>query len=131
MFHSNLNKALAWSRGCDIAVQAYRLLSNVDDKTFAERAIRNAFSLPESLASALIDSAAPSAKLDRSREALAVLQTQLFLAAECGLLPRPSLHSINLETELLADELKGRIAHTCHSCVGDPSGARELGIELF
>ncbi len=106
MFYSNINKALAWSRGCDIAVQAYRLLSGVDDRTFAERVIRNAFTLPETLAATLIARHAPVDALERSRETLAVLQTQLFLAAECGLLPRPSLQALNFETDLLAAELK-------------------------
>lgn len=108
MAHPNLHKARAWSRSCDMAVNVYRTLTGMTDQHFAERVIRNAFTIPESVAAAFgcPHSAVRDAALNRSLEALAVLQTQLYLAVECGLLQSTTLMVLNHDAVALADELR-------------------------
>ena len=112
MSHPNLHKVRAWSRSCDMAVNVYRALSGLSDQHFAERVIKNAFTIPESVAAAFgcPHPAAQDAALNRSLEALAVLQTQLYLAVECGLLQATSLTILNHDATTLAQELRDQTA---------------------
>lgn len=84
-----LEDARTWNRSCEVAVTVYRALEGLPDRSFATRVITNAFSIPETVAAGCM--AASKARrrrsLETSAEALAVLQTQIHLAAECGLLP--------------------------------------------
>ena len=113
MSHPNLHKVRAWSRSCDMAVNVYRALSGLSDQHFAERVIKNAFTIPESVAAAFgcpHPAAAQDAALNRSLEALAVLQTQLYLAVECGLLQATSLTILDHDATTLAQELRDQTA---------------------
>ena len=112
MSHPNLHKVRAWSRSCDMAVNVYRALSGLSDQHFAERVIKNAFTIPESVAAAFgcPHPATQDAALNRSLEALAVLQTQLYLAVECGLLQATSLTILNHDATTLAQELRDQTA---------------------
>ncbi len=113
MPHPNLHKARAWSRSCDVAVNVYRALTGLSDQHFAERVIKNAFTIPESVAAAFgcPHQATQDAALNRSLEALVVLQTQLHLAVECGLLPATRLILLNHDATALAHELLEQTQH--------------------
>ena len=108
MSHPNLHKVRAWSRSCDMAVNVYRALTGLSDQHFAERVIKNAFTIPESVAAffGCPHQATQDVALNRSLEALAVLQTQLYLAVECGLLPATCLTLLNHDATALARELR-------------------------
>ena len=84
-----LEDTRTWNQSCEVAVTVYRALAELPDRSFATRVITNAFSIPETVAAGCI--AASKARrrrsLENSAEALAILQTQIYLAAECGLLP--------------------------------------------
>jgi 23S rRNA-intervening sequence protein len=110
MPYSNLLKVRAWSRSCDVAVNVYRVLTDLNDQHFAERVIKNAFTIPEAVAAAFgcLHPAAQDIALNRGLEALAVLQTQLHLAVECGLLPANRLTLLNHDATALAHELRDR-----------------------
>lgn len=84
-----LEDTRTWNRSCEVAVTVYRALAEMPDRSFAARVITNAFSIPETIAAGCTTSS-KSRRLrsfETSAEALAVLQTQIHLAAECGLLP--------------------------------------------
>ncbi len=113
MPYPNLHRVRAWSRSCDVAVNVYRALIGLSDQHFAERVIKNAFTIPESVAAAFgcPHPATQNVALNRSLEALAVLQTQLYLAVECGLLPATRLILLNHDTTALARELQEQTRH--------------------
>jgi hypothetical protein len=98
----------AWRRSCDIAIGVYRTLTATPDRSFAERVITNAFSIPESVAAASATSRAErlTAVLGQGLEALVVLQTQLHLAAECGVMSTATATALNHEAALLARDLR-------------------------
>ena len=97
----------SWSRGCDVAVHVYRLLPDLNDRGFADRIIANAFTIPERIAAAFNahQHAQRQDALNKSLEALAVLQTQLYLAAECGMLRTDQLVSICQDADTLTRQL--------------------------
>ncbi len=79
-----------WCRSCDVAIAIYKSIHECDDAQFASRVIANALTIPETVAAGLsTDSDVKrEERLRHCAEALAVLQTQLYLACECGLLER-------------------------------------------
>ncbi len=99
-----------WSRSCDVAVHVYRVLNELRDRKFAERVIQNAFAIPEGVAAAFNPhrDANRSDALNRSLEALAVLQTQLYLASECGLLAAEQMNAICTEAADLSADLQSQ-----------------------
>lgn len=107
-----LQKIRAWSRSCDIAVGVYRTLTAAPDRRFAERVITNAFSIPEAVAaaSAAVRGERLEFVLSQGLEALVVLQTQLHLAAECGVMSTATATALNHEAALLANDLRRRAA---------------------
>ncbi len=97
----------SWSRGCDVAIHVYRLLPDLNDRGFADRIIANAFTIPERIAAAFNAQQWTQRQeaLNESLEALAVLQTQLYLAAECGMLPAEHLAAICHDADALTRQL--------------------------
>jgi len=112
MSRTALVRARAWSRSCDIALRVYRALADLSAQPYAARVVAHALTIPETVASAYAGAghAFTDASFARGVEALAVLQTQLYLAAECGLLPSTTLHVLNQDTDLLASELRAELA---------------------
>lgn len=107
MSRSNIQHVRTWSRSCDVAVHVYRVLGELRDRQFAERVIQNAFVIPEGVAAALNSSRVASRHdaLSRSLEALAILQTQLYLARECGLIAIAQMNELCTQAADLADDL--------------------------
>ena len=97
----------SWSRGCDVAVHVYRLLPDLSDRGFAERIVANAFTIPERIAAAFNahHDASRQDALNQSLEALAVLQTQLYLATECGMLRAERMAAICQDADALTRQL--------------------------
>ncbi|MBI2800115.1 MAG: four helix bundle protein [Gammaproteobacteria bacterium] len=97
----------SWSRGCDVAIHVYRLLPALNDRGFADRVIANAFTIPERIAAAFNahQSTHRQDAINKSLEALAVLQTQLYLAAECGMLPAEHLVELCHDADTLTRQL--------------------------
>ncbi len=112
MTRNALVRARAWSRSCDIALSVYRALAALPAQPYAARVVAHAFTIPETVAAAYAAGghALDDASFARGVEALVVLQTQLYLAAECGLLPRDAFHVLNQDTDMLAGELRAEIA---------------------
>lgn len=108
MSRSNIQHVRTWSRSCDVAVHVYRVLGDLRDRQFADRVIQNAFTIPEGVATALTSSrfASRHEALARSLEALVVLQTQLYLACECGLLAIDQMSAICAQAADLSVELR-------------------------
>lgn len=108
----NLSDGLLWSRCCDVAARVYRLLTAWNDRTFADRVLVNILSIPERLA-ARMAADSHSARAEHAQatiEALTVLQTQLYLACECGLLTRDESSGLCFEAAALVERLLNRPA---------------------
>ncbi len=105
---SPLAHTRTWSRSCDVAVKVYQLLVDWSDRAFAARVLLNAFEIPEHIAagSAATLRSRRRQHLDASAEALAVLQTQLYLAAECGLVDWTISTRICADAAALAEQLR-------------------------
>jgi four helix bundle protein len=105
-----LQNVRTWSRSCDVAVHVYRALNNLTDRNFAERVIQNAFTIPEGVAAAFnaCRSTRQRDAFRRSLEALAILQTQLYLAHECGLLRNDEMSALCNEAADLCADIQGQ-----------------------
>jgi len=102
-----LSEGLLWSRCCEVAARVYRRLSTWNDRAFADRILANTLGIPERMAArrAAGSEAARAAHAAAMVEALTVLQTQLYLASECGLLERHESNSLCFEAATLAKRL--------------------------
>ncbi|MSR15931.1 MAG: hypothetical protein EXR86_15545 [Gammaproteobacteria bacterium] len=107
---SSVQQVRTWSRSCDVAVHVYRILNDITDRNFAERVIQNAFTIPEGVAAAFNPHRYTQQRdaLCRSLEALAVLQTQLYLACECGLLKIDQMSILCNEAADLSADLQSQ-----------------------
>jgi four helix bundle protein len=110
MSRSNIQHVRTWSRSCDVAVHVYRALGELPDRHFADRVIQNAFTIPEGVAAAFQSNRFTNRHdaLTRSLEALAVLQTQLYLARECGMLADEHMSAICSEAADLSVDLQSQ-----------------------
>ena len=110
MPHTTFHDVRTWSRSCDVAVHVYRVLNELRDRNFADRVIQNAFKIPEEVAAALnpCRDANRYDALSRSLEALTILQTQLYLASECGLLAAEHMNAICTEAADLSADLQSQ-----------------------
>ncbi len=102
-----LVEGLVWSRCCEVATRVYRLISAWSDRVFADRVLVNTLGIPEHLA-ARMASADEFARADHARatiEALTILQTQLYLASECGLVDRFECAGLCFEAASLVERL--------------------------
>lgn len=102
-----LSEGLLWSRCCDVAARVYRLLADWHDRAFAERVLGNTLGIPEHLAArmAAADQASRAKHARATVEALTILQTQLYLACECGLMGRDESASLCFEAASLVERL--------------------------
>lgn len=102
-----LSEGLVWSRCCDVAARVYRLISAWNDRTFAERILVNTLGIPEHLAArmATADERARASHAHATVEALTILQTQLYLASECGLVDRHESTGLCFEAAALVERL--------------------------
>ena len=102
-----LSEGLLWSRCCDVTARVYRLLAVWSDRAFAERVLLNTLGIPERVAArmAAADQAARAEHARATVEALTILQTQLYLACECGLLDRHESASLCFEAAALVERL--------------------------
>ena len=107
MVNPTLHDVRTWNRGCYVAIHVYRLLNAVPDRPFAERVITNAFKIPEGIATALNSHlhGPRDGALEASLEALVVLQTQLYLATECGLVDNPGVAEVSHAAAALVEDL--------------------------
>jgi len=102
-----LAEGLVWSRCCDVTTRVYRLISAWSDRVFADRVLINTLGIPEHLA-ARMASADELARANHARamvEALTILQTQLYLASECGLIDRFESAGLCFEAANLVERL--------------------------
>ncbi len=102
-----LSEGLLWSRCCEVAARVYRQLSTWNDRAFADRILANTLGIPERMAARLAadTQASRAAHALAMIEALTVLQTQLYLACECGLIERDESNSLCFEAATLAQRL--------------------------
>lgn len=102
-----LSEGLIWSRCCDIVARIYRLISDWSDRTFADRVLVNVLCIPEHVAArmATTDTLSRAEHTRASVEALTILQTQLYLAGECGLLERNESAGLCFEAAVLVERL--------------------------
>ena len=107
MVNPALQHVRTWNRGCHVAIHVYRLLHEVPDRRFAERVITNAFKIPEGIAAALNSHlhGPRDTALESSLEALVILQTQLYLAIECGLIANSGAEDISCTAAALVQDL--------------------------
>jgi len=103
----NLSEGLLWSRSCEVAARVYRQLSTWNDRAFADRILANTLGIPERMAARLAANTQASRAAHEMAmvEALTVLQTQLYLACECGLIERQESNSLCFEAAILARRL--------------------------
>ncbi len=104
-----LSEGLLWSRCCEVAARVYRQLSTWNDRAFADRILANTLGIPERMAARLAadTQASRAAHALAMIEALTVLQTQLYLACECGLIERQESNRLCFEAATLARRLAG------------------------
>jgi len=104
---NSLHHVRTWNRGCHVAVHVYRLLHDAPDRGFAERVIANAFKIPEAIAAALNSHLQNpnNGALDNCLEALVILQTQLYLATECGMVGNAHLEDVSRAAAALVEDL--------------------------
>jgi len=105
-----LVEGLVWSRCCEVTTRVYRLISAWSDRVFADRILSNTLGIPERLA-ARMASADERTRADHARatvEALTILQTQLYLASECGLVDRRESAGLCYEAAALVERLVGQ-----------------------
>ncbi len=102
-----LAEGLVWSRCCDVTARVYRLISAWSDRVFADRVLTNTLGIPEHVAAhmACPDEAARVTHARATVEALTILQTQLYLATECGLLDRRESTELCFEAARLVERL--------------------------
>ena len=102
-----LAESSLWSRSCDVTAQVYDRLHSCPDRVFTERVMRNVLCIPERLAARTASGDAKErAEYARSAiEALIILQTQLYLACECGLLSQPESDRLCFEAACLVHQL--------------------------
>lgn len=102
-----LNQVRTWSRSCDVAVAVYRLISQWPDRNLAARVLENAFQIPERVAAGLATQNPDTRhrRFSDSAEALAVLQTQIYLACECGLVERDISERISFDARAITEQL--------------------------
>ena len=102
-----LSEGLVWSRCCDVTARIYRLISAWGDRAFAERVLANTLGIPEHLAARMAagDESARAHHVRATVEALTILQTQLYLASECGLIARDEAAGLCFEAATLVERL--------------------------
>jgi len=103
----NLAEGLLWSRCCEVAARVYRQLSTWNDRAFADRILATTLGIPERMAARLAadTQSARAAHAAAMVEALTVLQTQLYLACECGLIERQESNKLCFEAANLVRRL--------------------------
>ena len=108
-----LEKLEVWKRGCRLAVDLYKTLEQSRDYGFKDQITRSALSVPSNIAEGFErDSVREFCRfLKIAKGSCGELRTQLYIAAESGLLEKDAAFAMIREAAEISRMLRGLIKH--------------------
>ncbi|MEQ8660726.1 MAG: four helix bundle protein, partial [Gammaproteobacteria bacterium] len=106
----------AWNRACQLTVETYKALASCADSNFRDHVTRSSLAVPTRIADGYERRSRPqfAENLRAARGSCAEMRTQLYIAADVGLLEAGTAHRLIAEALQVSKMLQTLIARCEH-----------------